>query len=79
LCEMCTVVNFKQYGSVGALDRAPGPRWLYIGRLNPRAGLARSPLANPFKVKDFGGQLLRLLCAGPPGWVCRPLSALPLP
>ena len=56
MCEMCTVVNFKQYGTVRALDRAFGPRWLYIGRSNPRAGLVQSPLANPFKVKDFGGQ-----------------------
>jgi hypothetical protein len=55
MCERCDVVNFKQYGSVRALDQAFGPRWLYIGRSNPRAGLAQSPLANPFKVKDFGG------------------------
>jgi hypothetical protein len=56
MCERCDVVNFKQYGSVRALDQAFGPRWLYIGRSNPRDGLAQSPLANPFKVKDFGGQ-----------------------
>jgi hypothetical protein len=56
MCEKCDVVNFRQYGSVRALDQAFGPRWLYIGRSNPRAGLAQSPLANPFKVKEFGGQ-----------------------
>jgi hypothetical protein len=32
MCEKCDVVNFKQYGSVRALDQAFGPRWLYIGR-----------------------------------------------
>jgi hypothetical protein len=53
---MCDVVNFKQCGSVQALDQAFGKQWFYIGRANPRAGLAQSPLANPFKVKDFGGQ-----------------------
>jgi hypothetical protein len=57
MCERYGVVNFKQYGSVRALDQAFGPRWVYIGRANPRAGLAQSALANPFKVKDFGGQL----------------------
>jgi hypothetical protein len=56
MCERCDVVNFKQYGSVRALDRAFGPRWVYIGRANPRADLPQSPLANPFKVKDFGGK-----------------------
>lgn len=57
---MCQIVNFKQYGSIQALDHAFGERWLYIGRANSYAGLAQSPLANPFKVKDFGspGQTL---------------------
>ncbi|MCZ7672327.1 MAG: DUF4326 domain-containing protein [Chloroflexi bacterium] len=31
-----------------------GEQWLYIGRANSYAGLSQSPLANPFKVKDFG-------------------------
>ncbi|MFO7684178.1 MAG: DUF4326 domain-containing protein [Chloroflexota bacterium] len=53
---MCQVVNFKQYGSVAALNQAFGDRWLYIGRANSQAGLAASPLANPFKVRDYGGQ-----------------------
>lgn len=51
---MCQVVNFKTYGSVSALERALGNRWLYIGRANTYAGLVQSPLANPFKVKDYG-------------------------
>ena len=51
---MCQVVNFKTYGSVPALNQALGNRWLYIGRANAYAGLAQSPLANPFKVKDYG-------------------------
>jgi hypothetical protein len=50
------VVNFKQYGSVAALSQAFGDRWRYIGRANQRAGLAASPLANPYKVSDYGGQ-----------------------
>ncbi|MCP4423808.1 MAG: DUF4326 domain-containing protein [Chloroflexi bacterium] len=53
---MCSVINFKQYGSVQALRQAFGDRWLYIGRANNYAGLPASPLANPFKVKDFGGR-----------------------
>lgn len=51
---MCTVVNFKAYGSIQALNRAFGDRWVYIGRANSYAGLEQSPLANPFKVKAFG-------------------------
>jgi hypothetical protein len=51
---MCTVVNFKQYGSKATLDRAFGGRWLYIGRANGYAQLEASPLANPFKVRDYG-------------------------
>lgn len=53
---MYTVVNFREYGSVAALDRAFGDRWLYIGRANPGARLAASPLANPFRPRDFGGE-----------------------
>jgi hypothetical protein len=53
---MCTVINFKQYGSKDALDKTFGDRWTYIGRANRYAGLPRSPLANPFKVNDFGGR-----------------------
>jgi len=53
---MCTVINFRQYGSIEALDQTFGDCWTYIGRANSYAGLARSPLANPFKVRDFGGQ-----------------------
>lgn len=51
---MCEVVNFKQYGSVTALNRAFGDEWVYIGRANSQAGLAASPLANPYKVRAFG-------------------------
>ncbi|MBK8935381.1 MAG: DUF4326 domain-containing protein [Chloroflexi bacterium] len=50
------VVNFKRYGSVMALNQAFGDRWVYIGRANSHAGLVQSPLANPFKVSDYGGQ-----------------------
>jgi hypothetical protein len=53
---MCSVINFKQHGSVQALRQAFGDRWLYIGRANNHAGLAQSPLANPYKVKEFGGR-----------------------
>jgi len=52
----CQVVNFKQYGSKDGLDEAFGDRWTYIGRANRHAGVAQSPLANPFKVSDFGGR-----------------------
>jgi len=51
---MCDVVNFKQYGSRAALDRAFGERWRYIGRANGHAQLDASPLANPFSVKQYG-------------------------
>ena len=53
---MCSIINFKQYGSIPALNQAFGDRWVYIGRANSTIGLAQSPLANPFKVKDFGGR-----------------------
>ncbi|MBK8989635.1 MAG: hypothetical protein IPM39_26850 [Chloroflexi bacterium] len=53
---MCQIITFKQYGSVTALNQAFGDRWVYIGRGNTPAGLAHSPLGNPFKVKDYGGQ-----------------------
>jgi hypothetical protein len=52
----CQVANFKTYGSIQALNQAFGDRWLYIGRENDYAGLEQSPLANPFKRGDFGGQ-----------------------
>lgn len=53
---MCQVTNFKQYGSIQALNQTFGDHWVYIGRANSYAGLPQSPLANPFKVKDFGGR-----------------------
>jgi hypothetical protein len=53
---MCQIVNFHHYGSVTALNQAFSVRWLYIGRANQRAGLPQSHLANPYKVRDFGGQ-----------------------
>lgn len=52
----CQVANFKDYGSIQALDQAFGDRWVYIGRKNCHAGLPQSPLANPYKRQDFGGQ-----------------------
>jgi hypothetical protein len=52
----CSIINFKQYGSIQALNRAFGDQWVYIGRANSHAGLTQSPLANPFKVKDYGGR-----------------------
>lgn len=52
----CQVVNFKDYGSAAALTAVFGQRWVYIGRISRRAGLAHSPLANPFKVRDCGGR-----------------------
>jgi len=53
---MCQVTNFKQYSSIEALNQAFGDRWVYIGRANNYAKLSQSPLANPFKAKDFGGR-----------------------
>jgi hypothetical protein len=53
---MCRVVNFKQYGSIEVLGETFGDRWTYIGRASRLAGLPRSPLANPFRVGDFGGR-----------------------
>ena len=53
---MCSVTNFKQYGSVQALNQAFGEHWVYIGRANSRAGLPQSPLANPFPRRDFGNR-----------------------
>lgn len=53
---MCTIANFKAYGSIQALNQAFGDHWIYIGRANSYAGLPQSPLANPFKVKDFSGR-----------------------
>ncbi|MFQ5401565.1 MAG: DUF4326 domain-containing protein [Anaerolineae bacterium] len=55
-CNMCNVINFKQYGSVAALNQVFGDRWIYIGRANRTANLPQSPLANPFKARDFGGR-----------------------
>jgi ribonuclease HI len=52
----CQVANFKDYGSIQALNEAFGDRWVYIGRKNSHAGLPQSPLANPHKRSDFGGQ-----------------------
>jgi hypothetical protein len=51
---MYQIVNFKEYGSVQALNQAFGERWVYIGRANRHAGLPESPLANPYKVRDYG-------------------------
>jgi hypothetical protein len=51
---MCQIINFKQYGSIEALNQAFGDRWVYIGRANNYAKLLQSPLANPFKAKAFG-------------------------
>ena len=53
---MCQVINFKQYGSIQALNQAFGDQWRYIGRADSYAGLSASPLANPFKAKEFGGR-----------------------
>ena len=50
------IINFKQHGSIPALNQAFGDQWVYIGRANNYAELPQSPLANPFKVKDFGGR-----------------------
>jgi hypothetical protein len=51
---MTEVVNFRHYGSINALDHAFGDRWMYIGRANSAAGLLQSPLANPFRARDYG-------------------------
>jgi hypothetical protein len=58
---MCEIVNFRHYRSIDELDLAFADRWLYIGRQNRVAGLPRSPLANPFRVRDYGrGQTIPL-------------------
>jgi hypothetical protein len=51
---VCDVVNFKQYRSIDELNQAFGDHWLYIGRQNRSASLPQSPLANPFRVRDYG-------------------------
>lgn len=56
MCDDSFVVNFKDFGSQGALDAAFGDRWLYIGRQHQYAGLAASPLANPYRVAEYGGR-----------------------
>ena len=53
---MCSIINFKRYGSIQELNQAFGDQWVYIGRANSHAGLEQSPLANPFRVKDYGGR-----------------------
>jgi len=53
------IANLKHFGSgdkSAALTAAFGERWLYIGRENKGAGMPASPLANPYKPSDFGGQ-----------------------
>ena len=58
---MCEIVNFRHYRSVDRLKRAFGDHWLYIGRRNRAAGLPQSPLANPFRARDYGrGQTIPL-------------------
>jgi len=58
---MCEIVNFRHYRSIDRLNQAFGDRWLYIGRQNRAAALSQSPLANPFKVHDYGrGQTIPL-------------------
>lgn len=48
---MNQIVNFKEYGSVEALNRAFGDTWLYVGRPSTRHGLAGSVLANRYSHK----------------------------
>ncbi len=52
---MTQVINFKHHNSVQNLDELFPGRWQYIGRANSHAGFEKSALANPFKVKEFGG------------------------
>ena len=51
---MTPIVNFKQYSSAAALTATFGDKWLYIGRAHPHYNLKISPLANPYRVRDFG-------------------------
>jgi len=51
------VVNFMKYGSVRRLNQQIGHQrmlthWLYVGRANPRKGLSKSVLANPWSSKS---------------------------
>ena len=48
------VVNFSDYGSRQALDRAFGTRWLYVGPEQRRYGLRGSRLDNPYLVSSYG-------------------------
>jgi hypothetical protein len=71
---MCDVVNFKQYGSVRALDQAFGPRWLYIGRpTRVPAWLSRRwPIRSRSRISAATGShptpLPALAVAANPGW-----------
>lgn len=49
---MPTVVNFKDHGSIEALNEAFGNDWLYVGRANSPHHLPGSPLANPYRIDD---------------------------
>lgn len=53
---MSQAINFKDHGSIQALNTAFGSCWMYVGRENRRYKLPQSPLANQFKAKDFGGR-----------------------
>ena len=62
---MCEIVNFRHYRSIGELNLAFADRWLSIGRQNRAAGLPQSPLANPFRARDYGrGQTSPFIGAG---------------
>ena len=47
-----TVVNFKHFGSVEALQEKFGENWRYVGRAMPHFGLPGSPLGNPYRLDE---------------------------
>ena len=56
---MNKVLNIRHFNnSTAELDKQLGKgNWVYIGRELRRYSLKKSPLANPFKVKDYGGKV----------------------
>jgi hypothetical protein len=54
------IANFKTLGNrkngTAAIYNSFGPSGFYVGRENKFFGLSKSPLANPFRAKNYSGQ-----------------------